>query len=1305
MKIIDTIGSESYTTYYPYRSEICGFVKSFGEYTLSIVKSDESISARHNAFVDYVVSFLLFSTGHRPVIDVFCDISDIDTNSGMCTINDKVSSDAHQFRLVALAEISCKQINLYIDHLSKLSRILYNRGDKSRSIACAINRIIQKKGAKDLPLFFYLNKDLTKTKSITTLTIAECWERHWGIKINFGRKFLATELERKNVPPDLISAQLGHQGGIDHPFGLTSIYTPRVAIKYLAQQINSVMVDIGWETLSGLGAGGRISSENIRWSRKKYCGHETDILGPEARALNRKYNKNLHREIIRSVLEDVYSEGLPKKFTEHDLESLIKQVRIKADIEKCSLNLCLRLFYRWLASLRYSGHSVPANYRTFCLDGEGMPFPRDIVEMGRTLDRARDKFEEYLYKKGKHEDKFTIEQRLAEIIISAPIYGCIPDASLLKGLHTAIVSSAYQLEKIVFVDILSKDKSKPVCLYRWYLESISLSLFVGLHRQYGEIDLNSINMHLFKQALRDICKSITEVKGDTYKVLAQLGHTALSLEKPGYIRSVFKNEIAYRPLPLTALVRLVSKKRLKCDEGSLEKLTPEHLYAWLPDMSRVGSKQDRDLGLRFIKDLRIIVNNIASVAPKGYDRRCKQLKKKLEQHIEVFFEKEERTQACGIVAVWAIWLCRFGTQQRSNLAYNTVRQYTFMIGVPIIEKAYDKNIFEMDESEFEEFYLDVLEYWKREDTAQVEHVIRDFHYFLIETWGVEDLDWSVVSAAKKTRDKRLSIDANFISHDEYLISLRNILRDKNCSKIRQYQHAVLLILGYRFGLRFGEVYNIQWRDIQYLLDFSLIYVIVRHNVYRELKSTSGIRQIPLVGTLIDIEINVLRAVLTDSAEHFENDAQAPLMAGELNSRMLIDRGYAAQFINSVLKNVTGDMNIRFHHLRHSWSMRMGVASTAIDKGSASYQIIKYIAGDLNEKDIEILCGTKDMDCRNLKAISRSIGHANEKTTISSYMHTIDIMAVNDFVELNRGLQDYAIGYALGIRASTFRKRKSRLPKNDRSIKTILRNELSDKIFPYPKIETEERTELDEQYDDVQSIEELKPLIIERLLRVVRQRHGDFSGIADKFFLNDEIVGNILENALIIEKISGYSAYDAILTSKDPMHVSNKISYQYKNKHTEILRSQKILTMLQKKMKKYSEQDFTIINEGLNAWSEAYNPGSGLMIFTSIEDMAKYISMINLLDVGKLVHVAKLHSGFEIGLTTLEKMKNMGIRFLVNQSIPRNFEKTDIRRKHRVSLKPIELPQIIKTGYTLYRLYFVLLVWMDTMSKYENQKNG
>ncbi|MEL7441134.1 MAG: hypothetical protein AAGJ58_21865, partial [Pseudomonadota bacterium] len=252
-----------------------------------------------------------------------------------------------------------------------------------------------------------------------------------------------------------------------------------------------------------------------------------------------------------------------------------------------------------------------------------------------------------------------------------------------------------------------------------------------------------------------------------------------------------------------------------------------------------------------------------------------------------------------------------------------------------------------------------------------------FAEFLIDSALVPNLCLSDIDVPASEH----KVDANIISH----LEADNIIEALQQSEHPKAELAQLIfVLGFYLGLRRNEIRGLQFKDLHNKQD-ALHTLHVRPNKYRLLKTTDGSRNLPLDILLPTAHLEkLLGFVKASKLKHLSFDN---LLFHHYTDKDLND---AFKLLTDVMKGVTGDETLRFHHCRHSfanWTLCLlyNLKQTHSWPFLEHYYFSLERAHQLRHR-LEIRQNTR----KQFWAVAQLLGHASPGATTSSYFHLADI---------------------------------------------------------------------------------------------------------------------------------------------------------------------------------------------------------------------------------------------------------------------------------------------------------------------------
>ena len=312
---------------------------------------------------------------------------------------------------------------------------------------------------------------------------------------------------------------------------------------------------------------------------------------------------------------------------------------------------------------------------------------------------------------------------------------------------------------------------------------------------------------------------------------------------------------------------------------------------------------------------------------------------------------------------------------------------------------------------------------KRQSSPAFARTIRAFilfNTFLIAR-GIEDKGRASVLIPVGQQGR---VDPNLVSFEEYRAILEEIrLRwPVTQPRSRQQLALVLVILGFRCGLRREEARKIKIDDV---LVGGIPELLIRCSEDRTLKSDNALRR-----ALLDICVKPEELELIEQWWESRIGEQCQpgefLFGGETEGLKVVP-ATIFDTINEIMRRVTGDPNITFHHLRHSFAtwgfLRL------------MYSVVRPLPGLLfvpSETRAwledgwtfrpERLYRHNRPTRKHAYLLARFMGHGSPATTIGSYIHCLDWLLASALAQSKRMSPDEAtIEMASGLTRKTYRR--------------------------------------------------------------------------------------------------------------------------------------------------------------------------------------------------------------------------------------------------------------------------------------------
>ncbi len=1182
---------------YPSPQSLATLVASGQQQIRTVVAQELDVVERHNAYVDYCLALLFAGTGHRVVQDPFESIDQFDLDAGLLLVSDKVVEETRAWHLVALPPMVAAQVRAYRNHLANLAHYL-RRETGGPALAAGIGGCSDE--APSLPLFFYLDREAKGLtwRRVGPAVLASRWRDYWPFPASVLRHVHATALLDRSGRADWVELQLGHVTGVDHPCGITSTRSPLARLQEIGTCMDEVLVDLGWQAVPAPTRRPPMSgfqpSDPGRLAVRP--------LGHALRAMERERNRAPVRSIVKAVIAEAQRDKPLRAFDADDFQRLILRLVDRLADTGFSPNPGLRLIYRLIRRQPGGQRLLRRIGRIRQIDPEPSPFAADALVRFRQLGHLRLAFHTYLDQQGRDEAAPDVAVRLAEIAVSAALYGGLANLRKLRLLCEHLLSNTFRLRESVFVDIPLTEESESPPVQRWYPDPTSSALIIGL--PWESLGGPGPKWKSVEARIRTILRRcVDQDVALTCRDLVALSDAGLCIEAPGYLRAVLNGQLPAVSLPLPQYVRVVTDSALNTWDGQQACRAPARLD-WLPDLRSANRAPTADESHRFVRFLRHAMAHCRAPVPRGHVYPSTKAKRCLATILQRDFAQHEPwSSAALLLAGWTVHLCRHGTRFRASIQHATVVRYVAMVAKPVLRMAREQDFLELTDAGYEQVYVSALDWVPDHQRPRMAGRLEEFHHHLLAQYAVDEPDWAVIWRAAGSEVKTRYADANLLTEAEYLRVLACVTSDSSLPERLRLQYGALLIIGYRCGLRFGEALRLLFRDLQYTPGDPHLRLVLSSSIYGELKTEAGQRCAVVLETLGPEETRVLDKILADGEAAFALDRLAPLMAAKPGSRVLIDRVEATQYLHAVMRAVTGDASVRYHHLRHGWATRMVVAQHTFC-GSRSDPVLRPlgpVALIPSEWDEFAGAGAGHYP---LRAIATAMGHAQETTTIGSYVHGMDAIAqallAPDARAVESRMSDFALAYSVQVAHATIRSRRRRLQPHETLIGKALRAARS---IPEPPVTSLPRAPTCPEIQGFSGFRVLSLPEMDTLLRLHDGGARTARNLAHTLMLRPDVVEACIDRAAEIERRSGYTRYGVERDAADPMLALGADRWTARSwGQSGNDRVRQVLSRFEQRMGGWDTGKRAVFRQGIEVWTITYDPRQQDHVVTTVADL-------------------------------------------------------------------------------------------------------
>jgi integrase len=386
---------------------------------------------------------------------------------------------------------------------------------------------------------------------------------------------------------------------------------------------------------------------------------------------------------------------------------------------------------------------------------------------------------------------------------------------------------------------------------------------------------------------------------------------------------------------------------------------------------------------------------LVSVIRKATESKTRQSSGKLASILEAFADtrRSDLSSALFHLTCWAAALLSGGSLSGQGLRPSTTLRYVRAIGRNLLLNAERAELSELAAEDFEELYEGVFAL-TTEKGPIVSSCLVSFHGYLQRVVSASPIDFKSLDGFTTGGGR---VDANVITHAEYRCALgclkSRLQRDEGANTEDVLVTMILLVLGFKLGLRRREASLLRRGDFHDGRDPE---VLVRGSRFAATKSSASIRRVPILPFFSSDETALLRRFMKLRIEQgcevggllFSDDAR-----GRTPKRL--DGHF--HVVSTILRSVTNDARLVFHHLRHSfvnWTLvqmliGMGTIVPAEDDLAAlrseafsvgeCRRVFQYF---FEEVGLSHVHGGR----RILFQVAALVGHASPEVTLRHYTH-------------------------------------------------------------------------------------------------------------------------------------------------------------------------------------------------------------------------------------------------------------------------------------------------------------------------------
>ena len=1228
-------------------SQLARIFDSQYQSTKNKVKNNLDLIERHNAYVMYVATVCLFFTNGRPVKDFMCFLSREEAELGMFYFEDKYRRPRLALRIVGVPPVISELIENYRHHLLGLACALKRNHPKQIDLISVVYKLHQGSLITGTPLFFLIDENF-RTCSIEHKHIKQWLDPNQAIQPNIGRHHFAAGALMAGFDPQLSSLRLGHHVLNDHLLGKNSTLVLNSVMSQQAMFVQQQMGDLEVKVLKGIGVYDQNLFGTLSSSNDDTINIHTSKLGPHSRLEKRKAQKQEERTFVAKLI--VYVRQL---FKVPELIDADYQYEVKANLIRYGYpnSESWKSFHKLLKN-------TPFNLPNFLLDfpsvgsyGERNPFTKNMIKRYAELESYRTQWITYLESR---QDLDLIE-RISSIIITAALFGGLFDRRLLALLPSSLMTTCYQTSSVLHVELYQPIEEKLEWVTRWEPDLLSSALIAGLARCLKKSKQRNPK-NLDAQVVDSISKIISQIglenSEDVFYVLEKISKVQQKFEQPGFIAARGPEARFTNVLSEQAYVRLLTDK--------IPTLDDDHSSPDRPRAERISMKAIKSPSAKvseaYSRNLSHFFSNAEDQKRKRKtDGSKKALLKKTAVKVQSLQEKSPNAaQIWHIISGWIIFLCHNGTLHKAVPAFSTLQKY-----IPIITKSVpqfigDRDITNIAIEELDKFYAEQLSV-NSSDSETRRMIFTHFHNFLIDSLRIRESE--ILDNYKGSKFSHSFGIGNMVTDADYQSALTIVRADQRLSDREALHYQAMLILMNRFGLRIGEAFETQVRDIVFDQNESLEMVIIRRRKGRILKSISAARRIPTLKTLPDCEKDVLWKLCDGVTLNRQNQSCA-LFSVKQGESSLISESETTRYLGQLLKDVTGDSSVVLHTLRHSFITRtVAELFTKIYELEDSY----WLSG--NNLSVEQL-SHKNHITRALSAVSEIVGHENLSTTLEHYIRCTQLLPTkgDDSVVLKL-FKKKTLALILNESVPNFRRRGSDIPS---AVKQSIIN------TKFAALDDQGYKKFDAvayiKNKDAAPDEKLKAKTIESIFYDIAINIESISVEAHHYDASEEKIKRLIDESQKIEHASKFDVYQLYKQANDARDIiQKKPAAVFRSEHSILNQALEIFET--EVEPQWSDQERRTFVEGIDSWRDLIDSKNMDLVGDRKYMLTPLFNLADLL-------------GFKFELTN--KQRESARSKIRRSSFIYNF----------TNLKNHSIGVLIDQERTFHKLIFILTCWFN-----------
>ena len=767
---------------------------------------------------------------------------------------------------------------------------------------------------------------------------------------------------------------------------------------------------------------------NKRWSGFEKLANDKSVTKEEKRI-----QKNVFTA-IREKWPSLYN-GVKDTLDEKKFKGeVIKELKIKIDME--SYNDALKFFAKLVEVGNVTGRwriTIPSYHQS--VRRERSPFTSYSFKNNEYANNLNS----HLIKILSSKDDMDNKNLSIIILISAIINGGVLTWEHIVGVCRITKSMIRTQDGLIWLDIEinSSDRTEIFLkntvinnnIWRWYPDSMTAFLLLLWNKQTNntlcmDIGVKRVNE---KEVLVNINEYLKLKKYNKKLLPASMaklmlwGESHLSFQTPGFLvkyAAGTNKSTSLTPLSFARVRTNLAGKTTNKDEGLKQENSNDNEVHISDKLVQEGTSA---VEMNILKAIRSLIFSERKSGTKL--ALLKSISGELDKHNLV------TNSLFGGVVSWIQYMLMKDKIKRKKITISSIYEYICALAPRLVCYGSGLDILTSTQDHFLDLYGSVLADCPSDNRRQfVSSRICDFHNFIRSEYGAVKINFDEIDGFMLGEG---AVSANVITPQEYS-NILTILRPQNPLLNRRLEiSALIVMLGFRLGLRLGEVLRLTLKDLIFCTNGE---ILIRANIYGRLKTRNARRRLPIDILVPEDERKWLKSWYDMRLKEINVHDRTLLFTLIPDQKVLIRMDAISPGIHTAMRQVTGDNTVRYHIFRHSfanWLLIRLVGNeipNAIDTRISTFKDVSFSDEECHRLRMYFFPqGYTSNDYLHpvrsaLYQLAQMMGHSSPEISLKHYVHicdyllgqslsnTLNWLDVKTFIKLTNKSQSAASNY-------------------------------------------------------------------------------------------------------------------------------------------------------------------------------------------------------------------------------------------------------------------------------------------------------